>query len=290
MKRGRLNLSYLYIAPAVLGCIAFTFLPIAYLIYLSLNKVNMLSGQFTMIGLDNYTNIIDDSSFRTALGNTFMYTLLVVVLSVTLALLLAVFLNRSTKLHFLVQSIVFTPHIIPLVSASMLFMWMMEPDVGLLNYILKFFGVAPINWLGDPKMAMTSMIIVSIWKVLGYNTLILMAGLQGIPKEIYESANLDYSNGIKTFVSITVPMLSPSIFFLIITNTLSSFQVFDSISIMTQGGPLGSTNVLVYWIYQMGFEFFHMGKAAAGAVVLLLIVIILTCLNFKLLSKKVHYQ
>lgn len=290
MKKRHLNPAYLYIAPAVIGCITFTLFPIAYLIYLSLNKINMLNGKTEMVGLNNYSDILSDSSFRIALSNTFVYTIFVVVLSVSLALLLAVLLNRSTKLHFLIQSIVFTPHIIPLVSASMLFMWMMEPDVGLLNYILGFFGVAPISWLGDPKIAMTSIIIVSIWKVLGYNTLILMSGLQGISKEIYESANLDHSTGVKTFFKITVPMLSPSIFFLIITNTLSSFQVFDSISVMTQGGPLSSTNVLVYWVYQMGFEFFRMGTAAAGAVVLLIIVIALTCINFMLLSKKVHYQ
>jgi len=289
-SRLKWNPSYLYIAPAIIGSILFTFFPVVYVIYLSLHKIDLLAGTKRFVLFDNYIKVFKTQNFRDAVSNTFVYMIVVMTLSILLALLLAVWLNRTTKMHYFAQTATFTPHIISLVSVSMLFMWMMEPDVGLLNYMLSFLGIDKINWLGDPKIAMASVIIVSVWKVVGYNTLILLAGLQSISSEIYESAWLDHSSKINTFFKITIPLLSPSLFFLLITNMLSSFQVFDSINVMTQGGPLNSTNVLVHWIYQTGFEFFRMGEAATGSVMLLAIVMVITFLNFRLLSKRVHYQ
>lgn len=289
-RKFKFNSAYIYVTPAILGCLTFTFFPIAYVIYLSTLKIDMLAGTKKFIFLDNYIKVFKNPDFIQVIVNTFVYMIVMVVLSVILALLLAVWLNKKTKRHYFVQTAMFTPHIISWVSVSMLWMWMMETDVGLLNYALSFLGISKISWIADPKIAMLSIIMVSIWKMVGYNTLIILAGLQSISSDIYESARLDRSSKLNTFFKITIPMISPSLFFLLITNVMSTFQVFDSIRVMTQGGPLNSTNVLVHWIYQTGFEFFRMGEAATGSVVLLVIVLSITAINFKLLSKKVHYQ
>lgn len=284
------NNSYVYIAPAIAGIGLFTFFPIVYLIYLSLNKIDLLSGDQTFVGLSNYITLFKDAEFLQVLRNTTVFMVFQVIISISLALLLAVWLNKNKFISSLAQTAIFTPHIISLVSVSVLWLWIMEPNSGLLNYFLSFFGIGKIRWLESPNIALISIIIVSVWKTLGYNTLILLAGLKGIPETIYEAARLDNASKFRTFFKITIPLLSPSLFFLFITNVISSFQVFDSVKVMTQGGPLNSTNVLVHWIYQTGFEFYKIGEAATGSVVLLMIISIITLLNFKFLSKKVHYQ
>ena len=289
-RRFQFNIAYLYIAPAMIGCFVFMIFPLIYTIYLSVHRVDLLVGTFRFVAMENYVRVFNNTHFRNALGNTFIFTVVVLILSISLALLLAVWLNKNRKMHYFVQSAAFIPHIIPMVSVAMLFMWMMNADVGLINYLLSYLGVPRISWLGNPDIALTSIIMVVLWKTVGYNTLILLAGLQSISKDIYESASLDRSSKINTFFKITIPLLSPTLFFLLIINTLASFQVFDAINVMTQGGPIGSTNVLVYWIYQTGFEFFRMGEAATGSIILLIIVAILTVLNFKLMAKRVHYQ
>jgi sn-glycerol 3-phosphate transport system permease protein len=216
--------------------------------------------------------------------------LVMVTVSISIALVLAVWLNKRTKLHNFVQTSIFTPHIISLVSVAMLWMWIMDPEYGLLNYILGWFGIPRLQWIDNPDTALLSVIIVGIWKVIGYNVLILIAGLQSIPSYIYESAKLDKANRVTTFFKITIPLLSPTLFFLLIVTITSSFQVFDSVRVMTQGGPVNSTNVLVHWIYQTGFEFYRIGEAATGSVLLFIIVAVATFANFKLLASKIHYQ
>lgn len=290
MQWKKLNKAYIYIAPAIIGIGLFTFFPIVYVIYLSLLNIDLLSGEQSFVGLSNYTALFKNPEFLQVLRNTAFFLVFQVAISITLALILAVWLNKNKFISSLTQTAIFTPHIISLVSVSVLWMWIMEPSAGLLNYFLSFFGIEKINWLEDPKIALISIIIVSVWKTVGYNTLILLAGLKSIPETIYEAAKLDKASKFRTFFKITIPLLSPSLFFLFITNVISSFQVFDSVRVMTQGGPINSTNVLVHWIYQTGFEFYRIGEAATGSVILLIIVIIITLLNFKFLGKKVHYQ
>lgn len=282
---------YLYVAPAMLFFSLFFFFPIAYVVYLSFFDWSLLNlEEMEWVGLDNFTTLIGDEDFRQVLANTLIYTVFTVGLGISLSFLLALWLNRKAKLYSVIQAAVFSPHIVSLVSIAMLWMWLMDPQYGLLNAILAFIGLPGYTWLSDTKSAMISLILVSIWKGVGYNTLVFIAGMQSIPREIYEAAELDQSPWWRTLTRITIPMLSPTLFFLLVINTVSSFQVFDTIYIMTQGGPVNSTNMLVFYIYEQGMDFYNGGAASAASVILLALVGLLTLLHFRLMEKRVHYR
>ncbi|MED4583732.1 sugar ABC transporter permease [Brevibacillus choshinensis] len=282
---------YLYLAPAMVCFLLFFFYPIGSIIYLSFQDWSLINlEEMEWVGLQNYSDLMVDKDFQEVLANTAVFTVATVGLGLTISFLLALWLNRKAKVYGIIQATVFSPHIISLVSVSMLWMWLMDPQFGLLNAALEAVGLPAYTWLTDPKSSLLSLIIVSIWKGVGYNTLIFIAGLQSIPGDIYEAAALDRSPWWRTLTRITVPMLSPTIFFLLIINTISSFQAFDTIAIMTQGGPINSTNMLVYYIYQQGMDFYNGGLASAASVILLILVGILTAVHFLVMSKRVHYR
>jgi len=281
---------YGMVAPAILVFSLFFIYPIFYMIYLSLFDWNFVSPDKTFVGLQNFRDLLSDEDFRKVLTNTTVYTGMTVTLTTVLSLLLALWLNRAGAFHAFVQGAIFSPHIISLVSISLLWSWLMDPEYGLLNWVIGLFGFGPLQWLSHPGTSLASLVLVAVWKGLGYNTLVFIAGLQSIPAEIHEAAALDRSKPWTTLVRLIIPMLSPTIFFLVIINLLGSFQVFETIAIMTQGGPVNSTNTLVYYIYENGFRFFKIGYASAAGVILLLIVGLLTLLYFKLLSARVHYR
>jgi len=281
---------YAMVAPAIVVFSAFFLYPILYMIYLSLYEWNFISPTKTFVGLQNFADLFQDPDFLQVLRNSTMYTLLTVTLTTGISLLFALWLNRTGWFYGFVQGAIFSPHIISLVSISLLWSWLMDPEYGLLNWFLGLFGVEPLQWLNDPDTALVSLVLVAVWKGIGFNTLVFIAGLQSIPSDIYEAADLDQSKPWTTFVRLTFPMLSPTIFFLVVINMIGSFQVFETISIMTQGGPVNSTNTLVYYIYEFGFRFFKIGYASAAGVILLCIVGVLTILYFKLLSNRVHYR
>lgn len=281
---------YLYITPAIIGILLFVIYPILHTIYLSFQSGSLISSEFTFAGLDNYKSLLSNEDFLGALKNTAIYTVSMVGVSIGLSLVFAVWLNKQSFMHKLTQTVIFTPHLVSLVSIGVLFMWIMNPDYGFLNWVLDSIGLPTSKWLASEKSALFSIILVGIWKTVGYNTLIFIAGLQSIPKYIYEAANLDNSGKIRTFFKITLPLLSPTLFFLLITTTTSSFQVFDLVNVMTKGGPINSTNMLVYYIYEAGFRYFDIGSASAASVFLIILVGFLTFAHFKLLAKKVHYQ
>lgn len=166
----------------------------------------------------------------------------------------------------------------------------MDADYGLLNWFLNLVGIGSIAWLTSPDYALASLILVAVWKGIGFNTLVFIAGLQSIPRDLYEAAELDHTPAWRRFLRITVPMLSPTLFFLTIIGVINSFQVFETINLMTAGGPINSTNTFVYYIYQNGFQFFKIGYASAAGVILLIILSVLTVIYFKVLSKRVHYR
>lgn len=282
---------YLYLAPAMVCFLLFFFYPIGSIIYLSFQDWSLINlDEMEWVGLQNYSDLIADKDFRQVLGNTAVFTAATVGLGLAISFLLALWLNRKARMYGVIQATVFSPHIISLVSVSMLWMWLMDPQFGLLNAALEAVGLPGYTWLTDPKSSLLSLIIVSIWKGVGYNTLIFIAGLQSIPGDIYEAAALDHSPWWRTLTRITVPMLSPTIFFLLIINTITSFQAFDTIAIMTQGGPINSTNMLVYYIYEQGMDFYNGGLASAASVILLILVAILTAVHFLVMSKRVHYR
>lgn len=185
---------------------------------------------------------------------------------------------------------VFTPHIISLVSVSTVFLWIMDPQIGAVNYVLRSLGLKPFPFLASSKTALASLIGMMVWKSLGYYALLILAALQGVSKDIYEAAEIDDTPRLRTFFHITLPMISPTLFFTTIVATISSFQVFETVNLMTQGGPVNSTNTLVYQIYSDAFKYLKLGPATAEAVVLLALVGILTILYFVFLGRKVHYQ
>ena len=292
MKNGLLKKAkpYLFIAPALIIFLVFSIYPIASMIQLSFFEWDFISPTKLFVGFQNYITLFQDSAFYQTLSNTFVYMILTVGLGILFGVLLALFLNKKSKVNSFMQSIIFSPYIVSLASISFLWMWLMNTDFGLINYILSIFKIGPVDWLGSPKIALFSLVIISVWKTVGYNTIIILSALQSIPKHLYEAASLDKANRRQTFLKITFPMISPTLFFLTIVNIIASFKVFDTIQIITQGGPQNSTNTLVYSLYEYGFKFYKIGYASTIGVVLLVIISIFTIIYFKLLSKKVHYQ
>lgn len=282
-------LPYLMTAPAMAVFTIFSLYPIVYMVYLSFFKWNMM-GPRKFIGLQNYTELLSSREFGQILGNSMYYMVLSVSLSLVLSLLAALFLRKDTRWNRFLQASVFAPYIIPLVSISFIWIWFMDFDYGLLNYIIGLAGLPPVDWLSDPRIALTSLVIVSVWKNLGFNTLILVSAFQTIPAYLYEAAALDKAKPSKVFWSITFPMISPTLFFLALTNIIASFKAFETVAIMTRGGPANATNTLVYYIYQYGFEFFKIGYASAVGVVMMVIIGICTIAYFTVLDRRVHYR
>ncbi len=277
------------IAPAMIILGVFVIYPIIYMNYLSFFSWNMM-GSMKFVGFDNFKTLISNKDFHQVLGNTFKFVFWTVGLSVILGLCAALYLKANTKINAFLQGAIFVPHIVSLVSISFIWMWLMDSQYGLLNYWLGLIGIDPIRWLEDPNVAMTSIIIISVWKSIGYNTLILVAAMQGVPEYLYQAASLDKSPKVTTFFKITLPMISPSLFFLVLMNLIAAFKIFEPVYIITNGGPLNSTNTLVNMIYEEGFVFYKIGYASSIGVVLMLILSVCTVLYFHMLSRRVHYR
>ena len=284
------NSPYVLVAPAAILSIIFSVYPVGYTFVNSLYYWDTMKDIKRFVGFDNYTSIFKDAEFLRSLSNTATYTLIYVIVGLTLAILCAVFLFRSNWMYQFVQGVVFTPHIVSWVSITMMWMWLMDPRSGMLNFVLGLVGIEPLKWMVDEKTSLASVILVAVWKQMGYSVTIAIAGLKGIPPYIYEAVRLDKSNSLRTFFKITIPMLSPTLLFLLVTSFIDSFCAFDTVYLMTKGGPRGSSNILVHWIYQMGFEYFRTGESMAASVVLLFIIGFVSVLNFTVLNKKVHYQ
>ncbi|OMF30075.1 ABC transporter permease [Paenibacillus sp. FSL H8-0548] len=280
---------YLMIAPAMLGIAVFVVYPVFYLAYLSFFKYNLMnSAKSKYIGFDNYINIFSRADFYKSLSNTAIYTVGTVVLTLLISLMLAVWLSKKTKMNRFVQTGIFTPHIVSVVSISLVWLWMMEPNLGFLNFISRSVGLPASRWLQSSDTALLSIIIVSVWQGIGYYVLILVAALQGISPNIYEAAALDNASKSRVFFKITLPMISPQLFFILIIMTIGSFKVFDTVKMMTSGGPNDATNTLVYYIFQNRTT--NIGYASATGMVLMAIIGVLTFVYFRMLAKKVHYQ
>ena len=284
-----LGCPYVLLAPAMLLCLTFSIGPVTYVLRSSLYSIDFVLGTQTYVGLANFRSILTDPDFLQAVGNTLVFTFFTVAVGITLAAVLAVFLNKNNWVYNLVQSIVYTPYIISYASIAVLFMFLMDPQSGILNYILELLGFEPLKWMLSEETSLLSIIIVFIWKMLGYNTMILLAALQNVPRDVYEAAKLDRSGAVRTFFKVTVPMISPTLVFLITNNVTSSFCSFDIVDLMTKGGPKNSSNMMVYWIYENAFSYYRVGPAMAGAVALLFIVGSIAILVYTLSNRKAHY-
>ena len=284
---GKKALPYGLVAPSMILFSVFMIYPILYMIYLSFFKWNMLSDK-VFIGFKNYINMFANPEFVQVLLTTVKFMVGTVSVSIVIALLLALYLQNNTKINRFLQSVIFTPYIVSLVSIAFIFMWMMDSDFGLFNYLLDLLHLPKVRWLEDPKVAIYSLVLVNIWKGVGYYTIIFISVLQSIPTYLYEAAKLDKTSKIKTFFRLTLPMISPTLFFVTLTGIISGLKVFETINIMTGGG--NSTNTLVYNIYEYGYSYYKIGYASAMGVVMMIFISLLTLLYFKTLSKRVYYS
>lgn len=275
----------LFILPALLGTIVFIIIPIICSFGLSFAKWDLLNP-IQYVGLENYKVVLTEPVFVKIIINTFVYAIATSIFGVIIPLILACIINNKIKGADFFKTAYFLPFVTPMIVIGIIWEWIFDPNIGCLNHFLHLH----INWLYDTNFAMPALIIVSVWKLIGYNMILFLTGLSTINQELLEASKIDGANAYNTFKNITIPLLSPTIFFVTIITAITSFQVFDLIYVMTQGGPLDSTNVLVYAIYKNAFEYFNVGKASALAYVLFAIIFILTLIQWKLKSKLVYLE
>jgi len=278
-----------FLSPTMIVFSVFVLFPVVFSFYLSFQEWNMFGGKRVFIGLTNYAAILRSTEFWDVLKNTVVYTVGTVPLNMVLSLVIAFFLNKKLAGRKLLRTAFFTPVIMSSVAAAVIWRWVYEPNFGLANYLLGVFHIPAVNWLNDPTAAMFALIVMGVWKSFGFNMVLFSAGLQGIPKHYYEAAEIDGAGRWRRFWNITIPLLSPTTFFVLVMTVIGSFQVFDTVYVLTSGGPLGSTKVLVFYLYEHAFKYFDMGYASAVAYLLFAIVFILTMVQTRYLRDKVHY-
>lgn len=282
--------AYILIAPVVLGIIIFYVIPFFQNLYFSFTDLGSF-GKYEWVGLENYKKIISDPKMYRALRNTFIYTGISVPLGVFLSTFIAVLLNSKIRGLTIYRVLYFLPAVTMPAAIGMVWRWLYNRQYGILNEILSYLGIGPVGWLSDPKIALYSIIAVAIWSGVGYNMIILLAGLQGIPKMYYEAAEIDGAGPIKRFFHITLPLLSPTLFFVTIMSLIGAFQVFDLIFMMipTLHPAFESVVTVVYYFYRSAFEVYEKGYAAAIAVIIFLIIMLITMIQLKLQKKLVSY-
>ena len=279
---------YLLIAPNFLVVLLFTVIPVFFSLYMSLTDWNILSKP-NFIGLENYQEIFSDKVAQETFLNTFYFVVVSVPINLCLTLLLAVILNQKIIGIAFFRTAFYLPVISASVAVSLMFMWILA-NRGLMNRILGGLGVEPVQWLTDPNMALNSVIIVTIWRGLGLNMIIFLAALQDIQKELVEAASIDGANRIQQFFKITVPLLSPVIFFVTITGVINSFQAFDLVYNMTEGGPGHATTVIGYYIWRQAFDYLDMGYGAALAYIVFVAILVFTAIQWVLRKRWVFNE
>jgi multiple sugar transport system permease protein len=287
--------AYLFLGPAFFFLIVLVIFPILFAFWISLHDWSLIPRNFPFIGLANYGEAIRDPLTLKSLENTLIYTIGAVPVSMVLSLLLALIMNQDRlPMRTLFRAVYFVPVITSWVAVSFVWIWMFEPRWGLVNSFLSLFGITGIKWLASPIWALPAIMIVAIWKGLGYNMVIFLAGLQGIPREFYEAAEIDGANGWQRFWRITLPLLNPTIVFITVTAVIGSLQVFTPAVVMTTvqgeaGGPINSTRVMVYHIYATAFRYTRLGYGAALAFLLFALILVVTVIQLRLTQRQVEY-
>jgi sn-glycerol 3-phosphate transport system permease protein len=284
-------ISLLYLLPSLVAFAIFVFYPVLKSIWISLHADNPFGGTSDIfVGLDQYKSALSSDSYRNSLKITFLYALYTVPLGLLAALLLAVMANLRLR-AISVFRVAFAITIgVSVGAGAVIFALLYNPSVGALNYLLSLVGLPAIQWLTHTNTALWAIAIGTIWLGLGFNFTILLSGLQGVPEELYESAKIDGASPVRMFFNVTLPLLSPTLFFVSVISVIAAFQSFAQIDILTKGGPAGSTNVVVYSIYRDAFFNFHSAYASAQAVILFVILVALTGVQFKSLGGRVFYQ
>ena len=283
LRRGVTGWSFL--APSLLHLLLFSVGPILFSLWLSFHEWNLVEPARPFVGLDNYVVLAGDAEFWRAVRNTALYVLFVPI-GMIMALGLALLLNRGLPGQRVLRAVFFLPYITSFVAISLVWRWMFEPDVGILNGLLGALGIPPQPWLASPATALPSLMLMSVWQYAGYMMILFLAGLQSIPASLYESARMDGASAWQQFRRITLPLLRPTTLFVLVTMVIFMFQVFTAVYVMTEGGPLHATDVIVYHIYRNAWEYLRLGYASAMAWVLFSIVFTLTLVQFRWLGRE----
>jgi multiple sugar transport system permease protein len=308
--RRQTAVAYLYLAPAIVALGLFQFFPAVYALYISTFRWGIVQERF--IGLENYARLLTDERFWRSLGVSAWYVLLAIPVELVLGLILAYLLFQPIRGRLVYRAAFFTPYITSTVAAALLWRWIYNPDRGLLNNLLGQLGLPTSLWLGEsagvfsllaerlgvtlpawlagPSVALVSISLTSIWQYTGFNVVIFLAGLANIPKELYEAARIDGASEWQVFRRITLPLLSPTTFFLLTVSTIGALKAFNQIYVMTGGGPLDSTRTVVMLIFQTFYQQTRIGYGSAIAFVLTGLILVLTLLNFRFVGRRVHYD
>lgn len=280
---------WIFLAPTLFGLLFGTLGPVLGAIGISFTDWDVITPP-TFAGLDNYRTLLSDPTFTKALLNTLYYVGVMVPVSTVLSLFFAFLLNQKLRGVTWYRTAYFLPVVSSTVAVALVWSWIYAKDFGLLNFMLRQVGLEPVGWLSSTTWAMPAVIMMAVWGNLGAGIIIFLAGLQAIPESYYEAAAIDGANSVNKFFRITLPMITPSLFFYFIITMISAFQAFEAIYVMTRGGPVNSTTTMVYYIYRNGFRNFKMGYASSQAIVLFLVIMVLTLVYWRLQDRWVMYD
>jgi multiple sugar transport system permease protein len=289
MARQEALWGYAMVAPLIIGLAIFFYVGLGASLYLSFTEWDVLTAP-QWVGLDNYQRFLENPLYLKTLWNSLRFTLMLVPLGMLASLGMALALNRDMPWRGFYRVLFFLPVLTMPVAIAVVWKWIYAPDFGLINQFLALFGGPRVKWLSDVNTAMFALVLMSVWSGSGYGMIIYLAGLQNISRSYYEAAQVDGASAWQQFTNITVPLLTPTIFFSLVTSTISAFQVFDIVYVMTKGGPMDSTRTMVYTIYDDGFRFFRMGAASATAWVLFAIILAITVVQLWGQRRWVHYD
>lgn len=287
--KGEMFWVWVFLAPTLFGLLFGTLGPVLGAIGISFTDWDVITPPI-FAGLDNYKKLIDDPTFSKALVNTLYYVGIMVPVSTALSLFFAFLLNQKLRGVTWYRTAYFLPVVSSTVAVALVWSWIYAKDFGLLNYMLRQVGLQPVGWLSSTTWAMPAVIMMAIWGNLGAGIIIFLAGLQAIPVSYYEAADIDGANRFDKFFRVTIPLITPSLFFYFIITMISAFQAFEAIYVMTRGGPVNSTTTMVYYIYRNGFRNFKMGYASSQAIVLFLVIMLLTLVYWRMQDRWVMYD
>ncbi|XQY91599.1 carbohydrate ABC transporter permease [Metabacillus sp. HB246100] len=270
------RMTFLFLLPAIVIFLLFTVYPLLYALFTSFFDLNYLKGDRFFLGLENYKNVLSDQVFWVAVRNTVLFVLVAVTLEVIVGVIVALLFNVQFKGVSIIRSIVLLPMLLPPITVALTWKMMYEYDYGVINYILTSFGLPAIEWLSSPSWAMISIIITDVWQWTPFVFLIILASLQGIPKELYESAQVNGANAWQCTRFVTLPLIKPAIFLVLLLRTIETFQVFEKMYVLTGGGPGNATETITFYIYRYGFKYFETGYATAATIIMVGIIVILS--------------
>jgi len=276
--------------PATLLLVVMSLTPLAVLFVLSFTDYDLGNVDLRFIGLTNFSKALADSVFRQSLWNTFVYVAIVLPLAVALGLLVAILVHGRRHTRSFYEVVYFLPVTSTLIAMAFVWTFLLHPKLGPINAFLGALGFPPLAFLSDPALVLPTLAVIGVWQLVGFNMVLFLAGLTAIPKDLYEAAEVDgCANPVDRFLTITWPLLGPTTMFVIVTTTITAFKVFDTVAVMTRGGPMGASDVILYSIYLEGFQYFHTAYAAALTVVFLVFILVFSVIQTLVLDRRTHY-